>query len=54
MKKKKHDCHHEWAKSYEECIIFDDGVGEHTGISPKWICKKCGRVLRVDPNIQNY
>ena len=52
MKKKglQETCQHEWVKSYEECVIFDDGAGEHTGMSPKWTCKKCGKVTRVNPH----
>ena len=49
-KQKAQDCQHVWVKSYEECVILDDGAGEHTGMSPKWTCKKCGRVLRVNPH----
>ncbi len=49
-RKKAQDCQHEWLKSYEECVIFDDGAGEHTGMSPKWTCKKCGKVTRVNPH----
>ena len=45
----KETCQHVWRKSYEECVVLSDGAGEHTGVSPKWTCKKCGKVLRVDP-----
>ena len=52
MKKKKlqESCQHEWRKSYEECVIFDDGAGEHTGMHPKWTCQKCGKILWVTPH----
>lgn len=51
MKKKNspEPCLHEWRKSYEERVMFDDGVGEHTGVQPKWTCKKCGKVSYTEP-----
>jgi len=42
-------CHHEWRKNYEERVIFEDGAGQHTGLRPKWTCKKCGKISWVNP-----
>jgi hypothetical protein len=43
-------CQHDWSKSYEEWVVFDDAVAEHTGLRPKWTCKKCGKVSWTNPH----